>query len=625
MSKTDPLDVRGPGAGDAQGAGEAAEAEPTVRRRNVLQYGAVTAGVLAAGLPATARAADAGAAPAGAAARPPRRAAGRRVAVFGAGPAGLTTAHELAERGFEVTVYERRDVLGGKARSIPVPGTGTRGRRDLPGEHGHRGVFGFYHNLPDTLRRIPYAGQPNGVHDNLVQATWNQFARSGGRQAIDVPGTPIGSGTLDPEALIQLIAGLGEELFHLPVWEAALFARKMVILLTSGEERRFGQWEHVNWWKFIEADGKSLDYRRIFGGGVQLIQALKPTSASARTGGQGGGAIIWDLLQLGSDGPNDRVFNAPTSEAWIDPWEARLRSLDVEFRTGHSVESLTYSGGRITGATVRTADGARVPVEADHYVVAVPVDRAVPLWSPALQAADPSLARTKKLNTTWSHGIVYYLSRPVPVVHGHVAYPDSPWSLVSISQSQFWREEFADTWGDGQSRDSFSVVVSNWDEPGALYGRTARRCTPQQIAAEVWAQMKQALNRPGRARLTDDNLRRWFLDPAIAPGPGGELTNDEPYLLNDAGSWQYRPEVTTAVPNLFLAADYVRQYSNVDFSSMEAANEAGRRAANAVLDAAGDSSDRVRLFERYEPKELDAAKKLDTDRYRLGLPHILDF
>ncbi|WP_048831833.1 hypothetical protein, partial [Streptomyces varsoviensis] len=69
MSKTDPLDVRGPGAGDAQGAGEAAEAEPTVRRRNVLQYGAVTAGVLAAGLPATARAADAGAAPAGAAAR----------------------------------------------------------------------------------------------------------------------------------------------------------------------------------------------------------------------------------------------------------------------------------------------------------------------------------------------------------------------------------------------------------------------------------------------------------------------------------------------------------------------------------------------------------------------------
>src|SRR5688500_3086262 len=33
---------------------------------------------------------------------------GRRVAVLGGGMAGLAAAHELAERGFEVTVYERR-------------------------------------------------------------------------------------------------------------------------------------------------------------------------------------------------------------------------------------------------------------------------------------------------------------------------------------------------------------------------------------------------------------------------------------------------------------------------------------------------------------------------------------
>ena len=53
-----------------------------------------------------------------------RAAPGRSVAVFGAGVAGLTAAHELAERGYAVTVYERK-ALGGKARSIPVPNTGT--------------------------------------------------------------------------------------------------------------------------------------------------------------------------------------------------------------------------------------------------------------------------------------------------------------------------------------------------------------------------------------------------------------------------------------------------------------------------------------------------------------------
>src|SRR6266700_414517 len=58
-----------------------------------------------------------------------------QVAVLGGGVGGLTAAHELVERGFKVTVFEPK-ALGGKARSIPVPGSGTGGRRDLPGEHG---------------------------------------------------------------------------------------------------------------------------------------------------------------------------------------------------------------------------------------------------------------------------------------------------------------------------------------------------------------------------------------------------------------------------------------------------------------------------------------------------------
>src|SRR6266700_6024351 len=37
-----------------------------------------------------------------------------RVAVLGGGVGGLSAAHELIERGFDVSVYERRDVIGGK-------------------------------------------------------------------------------------------------------------------------------------------------------------------------------------------------------------------------------------------------------------------------------------------------------------------------------------------------------------------------------------------------------------------------------------------------------------------------------------------------------------------------------
>src|ERR1700723_2255918 len=60
------------------------------------------------------------------------------VAVLGGGVGGLSAAHELIERGFHVEVYESKPVMGGKARSIPVAGSGTGGRRDLPGEPGFR-------------------------------------------------------------------------------------------------------------------------------------------------------------------------------------------------------------------------------------------------------------------------------------------------------------------------------------------------------------------------------------------------------------------------------------------------------------------------------------------------------
>ena len=50
---------------------------------------------------------------------------------MGGGVAGMSAAHELIERGFEVVVLERGDIAGGKARSIPVihEGDGTSGHQ----------------------------------------------------------------------------------------------------------------------------------------------------------------------------------------------------------------------------------------------------------------------------------------------------------------------------------------------------------------------------------------------------------------------------------------------------------------------------------------------------------------
>ena len=65
-----------------------------------------------------------------------------------------------------------------------MPGSGTDGRADLPGEHGFRFFPGFYKHLPDTMRRIPFPGRPDGVAGNLVTATRALLAQAGGRNEL---------------------------------------------------------------------------------------------------------------------------------------------------------------------------------------------------------------------------------------------------------------------------------------------------------------------------------------------------------------------------------------------------------------------------------------------------------
>src|SRR5258707_6360346 len=108
------------------------------------------------------------------------------VIVTGGGVGGLTAAQEPAGGGFPVDIYETRPVWGGKARSQPVPGTGTDGRHDLPGEHGFRFYPRFYKHVIDTMSRIPVAGghvddRLRGTTESAIalvdQATWFRFSR----------------------------------------------------------------------------------------------------------------------------------------------------------------------------------------------------------------------------------------------------------------------------------------------------------------------------------------------------------------------------------------------------------------------------------------------------------------
>src|SRR3954454_5962330 len=563
-------------------------------------------------------------APAAFAAKRARPKRPRRVAVLGGGMAGLAAAHELAERGFDVTVYER-NALGGKARSIPAPGTARGGRRDLPGEHGFRFFPGFYHHVPDSMRRIPYPGNPNGVWDNLTAASLPRSPRTEGRPDAQLFGIiPDPTEAAKPGGLQRLLVEEATQKGISPV-EGEYFAQRVMVFLTSCDERRFGQWEHVTWWDYVGAASRSEEYQHVIARGLtRSLVAAKETVASTRTIGNMAEAILMNIMGRGADGEVDRVLDAPTNEAWIDPWVLYLKKLGVRFRVGRTVEALAVRNGRIQAARVRDPRGRRSNVVADWFVSAMPVERARRLLSPAVLALDPSLAGMHDLQTDWMSGIQFFLKRKVELTRGHVTFVDSPWALTALTQGQFWKErDFAKDYGDGGAVDALSVDISDWDTPGILFGRPAKQCTREEVAKEVLEQIKAHLNDNGTDVLTDDMIHSWHLDPAIAwSARHGQNRNDDPLLVNTIGSWFKRPTAATKVPNFFLAGDYVR--TDVDLATMEGANESGRAAVNALLTSANSSAEPVRMFKLYVEPELEAAKAADAQLYRGRQPNALD-
>ncbi|MEE1754014.1 hydroxysqualene dehydroxylase [Streptomyces sp. SP18CS02] len=549
---------------------------------------------------------------------------GGSVAVLGGGVAGLTAAHELAERGFRVTLYERR-ALGGKARSMDVPGSARGGRRPLPAEHGFRFIPGIYHNLPDTMRRIPFPGNADGVFGNLVAPPEMMFARTGRediRMPIPWPGHKPARLTLDE--IRRALTAVLETALNLPFHETAYFVNRALVFLTSCDERRDEVWERTPWWEFVRAARMSEDYRRILAIGVtRNIVATKAEEASTRTVGTLGEAFVFNALGRGADGPPDRILNAPTNEAWIDPWVAHLRTLGVEFRVGWSVHEVLYGEGRVSGALVEDPGGVRRTVTADHYVCALPVEHARRTWGPALRAADPQLARCDLLRTDWMTGIQFYLTERPPLVRGHLNCIDSPWSLTAIAQAGHWPgRDFAAEYGDGAVRDCLSVDISEWDRPGILYGRTAKQCTREQVAREVWAQLKAALNDTGAPALKDTALHSWFLDPGVDGLGTPHPTNEDELLIHPVGSFHHRPSAATTVPNLFLAGDYIAV--DIDLATMEGANASARQAVNALLERTGSQQPRCTVRPLFRAPEIEALKRHDRTRYRLGLRNALD-
>jgi hypothetical protein len=285
--------------------------------------------------------------------------------------------------------------------------------------------------------------------------------------------------------------------------------------------------------------------------------------------------------------------------------------------------------------TVPDADG-----KPPYFVFALPLEQMAYYInrSGSMLDYDPELRRILKLvdHTDWMCGIQFYLRETFQSVRGHLVAADSPWGITAIEQTQFWRDVDLPPGIKGV----ISVDISAWDKPGKFVRKEAFNCGNDEIAQEVWEELKQFTARGDQPRVLRDDMlvngkleqgKSFHVDDSLVDladrkkqgayeyarsivlsrearpdddaldvrtlphmwGPRLRF-NVEPLLINGIGTWDLRPDARTGIQNMFLAGDYVR--TETDLACMEGANEAGRRAVNALLDAAESTEKRVPLF-----------------------------
>jgi len=123
---------------------------------------------------------------------------------------------------------------------------------------------------------------------------------------------------------------------------------------------------------------------------------------------------------------------------------------------------------------------------------------------------------------------------------------DHPWLLTSLDHSSYFDAPHC------KDYTVISTIIGEWDVPGRFVKKPARHCTPEELAAEALAVLRD--NFPE----ADFRMEGFFVDPTVKHDPASGFRCTAPLFVSHTGTFWHRPLPGFHGPNLTLAGDYTR-------------------------------------------------------------------